>query len=214
MRRIYAFPLMLFVSFLSFSQPRQSTNDILNAVQKKYSSVKNISADFIQKRTLRFGNSIQEELGKIIISSDDKYKIETETQTLVTDGATVWVYSHVRNQVLIGTNTTTEMNFSLNKFLLGLPADYSAVLLSAKDSLYVLQLRSLKKKPDPLMPSVFTVKIRKKDFLISVVEYLDRNKTKTEITLANILINQKLPKQYFEFRIPANTAVVDTRKMK
>lgn len=214
MRKILFLQIIFFVFYSAFSQQQLSSHKIVTEIQKKYSSVKNISASFVQSRTLRIDHSVQHEQGTIIVTADNKYKIKTEAQTVTTNGTTVWIHSPMSKQVLIGGNTTSGFGFSLNKFLLGLPSDYSVTVSAVQDSFYVLQLNAKTKKTNILMPSTFTVKIGREDFIIYAVEFEDRNKTKTEITLSNISMNRQIPDSLFEFHVPKDAAVVDTRKIK
>ena len=64
--------------------------EVLEKVQEAYSNVEDASASFTQTVSLKYAKIEQTYTGTVMMKKGNKYRIESQEQTLVTDGATVW----------------------------------------------------------------------------------------------------------------------------
>src|SRR5512141_3257524 len=112
----------LFVLCLAFSsalmgQPKEYTvKEITDRLQKKYESIQDATARFTQHVKFGFSKIEQNFSGTLRMKRPNKYRVETDYQTLVTDGATVWSYSPVNKQVLIDRYKETSDSFAPEQF--------------------------------------------------------------------------------------------------
>jgi outer membrane lipoprotein-sorting protein len=97
MRSLLCFILFLFLNNL----PAQNVNDIINKVQDKYGGINYLSASFIKMEIFKITGSQSETTGKLYVAKGDKYRFESDEQTIVTDGKSIWAFSSKSNQVII-----------------------------------------------------------------------------------------------------------------
>lgn len=93
--RIKGFLLALIVFITAGQVLSQDAQEIIKKVQSNYNSINDAKASFSHsgKRT--------SEAGTIFIQKENKYRIETKGQILITDGVTSWSYSIKKKQVVI-----------------------------------------------------------------------------------------------------------------
>ncbi|MFI5211358.1 MAG: outer membrane lipoprotein carrier protein LolA [Ignavibacteria bacterium] len=82
---------LFFTNSAVFSQDDNITaQEVIQNVQSKYKDITDATASFTQ--TIKFNKSkAQTSSGTLYIKKETKYRIETGTQTIVTDGGTSWV---------------------------------------------------------------------------------------------------------------------------
>ena len=205
--------LFLFASLL-IGQPKYSANEIVEKVQQKYSQMHDASANFTQKISLRFGKKEQVQSGSVKIKSGNKYRIELPQQVLVTDGKTIWVYSPENKQVLVDNVKQNNGGISPDKFLTGFPEDFFPTKVEEVNDELIVSLSPSEKSSKMSFITTLTMWIQPEEWIIKKIKYTDRNKSQSEITLTNILFNQKINDSVFNFEPTAETKTVDMRKLK
>jgi outer membrane lipoprotein carrier protein len=203
----------LFVFGLTFGQQRELTvKEITDRLQKRYESIEDATARFSQHVKFGFSKIEQDFAGTLKMKKPHKYRIETEYQTLVTDGVTVWSYSPVNKQVLIDRYKETPDSFTPEQFLLNLPANYFASIVPqekpGEGSMIVLKLVP---KDDQSFVKSMKVWVEESSWVVRKVEMLDVNDTEKTYTVQEIKINTNLKENTFSFTPPAGTEVVDLR---
>ncbi len=203
----------LFVNGVAFGQQKELTvKDVTDRMQKRYESIQDATARFSQHVKFGFSKIEQDFAGTFRMKKPHKYRIETEYQTLVTDGVTVWSYSPVNKQVLIDRYKETPDSFTPDQFLLNLPANYYASLVpqekAGQGSMIVLKLVP---KDDQSFIKSMKVWVEESSWVVRKVEMLDVNDTEKTYTVQEIKINTNLKENTFAFTPPAGTEVVDLR---
>ena len=89
------------VLFLHYAHAGEDVKDIISKVQKKYDSIRDVSVVFVQDVQFGVTKAEQSFSGKLLMKKGNKYRIEMEQQTIVTDGKSVWSLNKVNNQLLI-----------------------------------------------------------------------------------------------------------------
>jgi outer membrane lipoprotein carrier protein len=214
-------PWCLFVSFVvfltpvgfAFGQQKELTvKDVTDKLQKRYDSIQDVTARFTQHVKFGYSKIEQDFAGTLKMKKPKKYRIETEYQTLVTDGTTAWSYSPVNKQVLIDRYKETPDTFTPEQFLLNLPTNYFASLVqpekSAEGTMIVLKLVP---KDDQSFIKSMKVWVEESSWVVRKVEMLDVNDTEKTYTVVEIKINTSLKENTFAFTPPAGTEVVDLR---
>lgn len=138
MRKIAIFTVILafIIPFLndSYSQDNNITaQDIIQNVQNVYSGITDAKASFTQ--TIKYSSAkSQTSSGTVYIKKENKYRIETASQIIVTDGVTSWSYSPAKKQVVIDNYKETGNTFSPNKYLFQYPENYYSDLDGRRNS--------------------------------------------------------------------------------
>ncbi|MEK7728320.1 MAG: outer membrane lipoprotein carrier protein LolA [candidate division KSB1 bacterium] len=195
----------------SFAQ--ENANKILSKVRATYDALESLSADFEKEYTWALAGETQSLSGKLYLKKGDRYRIETENQTIVTDGKTVWTYSADKGQVFIDNMEKSKENPLPRDLLVKYTSDFKAQYLRS-DKLgavdcHVLLLTA--REEDAFAQSV-VVWVDKKTFVALQIEQRDLNDNITVYRLQNLALNAKLTEQLFTFTAPNDTEVIDLRK--
>ena len=197
----------------SGQKAKLSAAEVLEKVQEAYSNVEDASAGFTQTVSLKYAKIEQTYTGTVMMKKGNRYRIESQEQTLVTDGATVWAYSPVNKQVLIDLYKENPNTFSPEQFLVGLPKNFRAALVDDNGAdvhaAYTLKL-SPKSGASKFVKSL-KVWIDDTDWSIRGVEYIDMNETRTFYSLKDVRFNTGIPDERFTFAVPDHVEVVDLR---
>lgn len=204
---------LLFFSGVVVGQPKEySVKEITDRMQKKYESIQDATARFTQHVRFGFSKIEQSFAGTLKMKKPNKYRVETEYQTLVTDGTTVWSFSPVNKQVLIDGYKETPDSFTPEQFLLNLPSNYYATLLQPEtgSEKSVITLKLVPKDDQSFIKSM-KVWVDEGSWVVKKVEMLDVNDTEKTYTVQEIKINTNLRDTTFVFTPPMGTEVVDLR---
>lgn len=190
----------------------QTVASLLDRLEKKYDAIQSLRASFTQTLTSSLSNETATVQGKLVLAGS-KYRLETDAQTMVTDGTTSWIYLPEENQVLINAADADETAFSPSEFFSDFDQNYDAQLAgtqtieSAKH--YIIKLKP--KKSDSFFVTA-TVWMRDRDDMITQMEVTDVNETKMFFKMRNIEENPTLAAGTFTFRIPSGAEVIDLRE--
>lgn len=199
-----------FASSAVFSQDDEITaQEVIQNVQKSYNDITDAKASFSQ--TVKFGKQkAQNSSGTLYIKKEKKYRIETGSQTIVTDGSTSWSYTPSKKQVVIDNYKETGNTFSPNKYLFQYPENFYSDLtgtekISGKD-VYVL---SLKPRESGYVKSA-KLWVGKDDWMIKKI-YIVTDESTSTYSVKNIQTNLGLSNSKFTFSAPEGTEVIDMR---
>lgn len=205
---------LIFLFFIIVTQTFASdVTKIIKEIQDKYEDIEYLSAEFIQIEKYKITGSQNETRGKIFIKDGVQYRLETEDQSVATDGETVWTYSKFNNQVLIDRVKEGDGSLLPRDLLFKYPRDYFASLLekSKKGSTdyYVIKL-------DPKEGVYGFIKTMKiwvdgDEFIIHKIEYTDFNDNISTFEVQKVDTDKKLPDGLFKFIIKEGMEVVDLR---
>lgn len=189
-----------------------SAKEIIEKVQNKYKTINTIIAKFNQKINFKISKIEQVYDGTLYLKKENKYRIETEQQTLITDGKTTWAYSHENKQVVIDNYKEDKNTLSPDKFLLQYPEDYYSTLLGqekvSNNQTYILKLTP---KNDNSFIKSMKVWIDDDEWFIRKVEWSDINDNVTTYIVKKIEINTKMNDDKFQFNPTKDVQVIDLR---
>lgn len=189
----------------------QSVDEVFERLKAKYESIDALRANFSQ--TMRSSYMDEEATSHgILIASGEKYRVETDGQTLVTDGIVTWVYMRSQDQVLINDYSEDEQSFSVSEFLFNYDDNFDATSVETTtvdgEEHFVLRL-------DPESEDTFfteaTLSLRTRDDIITRLQVVDVNGTTMEFTLTDIELNPTLDASEFQFTPPNGAEVIDLR---
>lgn len=193
-----------------FSQEDDITaQEVIQNVQSAYKDITDAKALFTQTVKFRKSNA-QTSSGTLYIKKENKYRIETGSQTIVTDGSTSWSYTPSKKQVVIDYYKETGNSFSPNKYLFQYPENFYSDLtgtdkISGKD-VYIL---SLKPRESGYVKSA-KLWVGKDDWMIKKITIVTDESTSV-YSVKNLQTNTGLSNSKFTFSPPEGTEVIDMR---
>ncbi len=210
--RSVSFVLAALVLVGSLPASAQPVSSLLDRLERKYDSIQALRASFTQTLKSAFSGETASMEGKLVLAGE-KYRVETKSQTMVTDGKTTWIYLADENQVLINSADTEEGGFSPSEFFTDFEENYNVNLVSTQtlDGAKHFVLKLEPKKPDSFFETA-TVWMRDRDNMITQMEVLDVNETTMFFKMKNIEENPTLPAGTFAFKTPAGAEVIDLRE--
>ena len=129
MTRFFLSSVLCLFMFSIVGAQQLSMNQVTENMQRRYEMIDNVVAGFSQQVKLGFSNIEQRFIGTLTMKKPKMYRVESEHQTLVTDGSTVWAYSPANKQVVIDKYKENQNSISPDQFLLNLPSEYYSTLL-------------------------------------------------------------------------------------
>ena len=204
--------LILFVIFNSSAQ-EFSANEVLEKIRTRYAQMNDASASFTQSVKIRFKQTGQSNSGTIKIKKWNKYSIETEHQTIVTDGKKVWLYTPATKQVIVDQFKTNRQTLTPEKFLTGLPKDFSATRIENDSNRIVLSL--IPTQSNTVTSNITALKVWSVPgvWIVERIEYQDKNGTTTTILLSDIRFNKGIDDKAFQFGVTDEMKVVDMKAL-
>lgn len=183
----------------------QNANTIMSKVINRYTSAKNISADFELSST-------QMKIDGSIVMNGIKFRILANDFKCWYDGKNQWLYTTVTKEVNVLEPAREELEAS-NPYLavMRYNTKYRAVLKSDSTTSYMVELIS--KNPYVDMTNILLT-IDKKTYQITEAEATMIDGGKQTIKLGNYVMDAKLPAEIFVFDstlVPAGTQVIDLR---
>jgi outer membrane lipoprotein carrier protein len=208
MKAIKLLVIALFVFSVSLSYA-QDAQEIIKKVQAKYDNIKDAQATYNHSIKYSSGGS-QSSSGTIYIQKEDKYRIESKNEIIVTDGVTSWSYYKKKKQVVIDNYKSDGNTFSPNKFLFKYPENFYSDLEGTETvsgvECYLLKLSPRSKG------SVKSAKIwvDTEQYLIRKI-YINSSESSSTYTLKKITLDAGLSSSKFSFSPPEGVEVIDLR---
>jgi outer membrane lipoprotein carrier protein len=202
--------LLLILGAASFRS--DDAGDILEKMRKKYDSIHDASLTFNRHVVFGVTQSKQDFSGTLWMKKGRKYRIESEDQTIVTDGSTVWTYSRINNQVLVDRYREDSLSFTPDRILVDVPENYSAALLgeekTATSESSVLKLVPKSEKSDLKWMKLW---VDRNDWMMKRIQLLDVADNQTTYVLTGVTLNAGIPDSTFRFQPPPGVEVIDVR---
>lgn len=198
---------------VGFSQEQSLTvKDVTDKMQSRYEMIDDATATFTKHVKLGFSDIEQTYSGTLIIKKPNKVRMESENETIVTDGVTVWLYSPVNNQVIIDKYKENQNSISPENFLLNLPQNYYATLLGVgKEKNVSTATVKLVPKDDRSFVKSVKIVVDQGSWNVHTITILDVNDTETTYTIRDLKLNTNLTDKTFVYTPPPGVEVVDLR---
>jgi len=211
-KRVVGVIVLVIVVSRSLFAAGETAQDVLEKVRKKYDSISDAQLKFSQKTKFDLSKIEQNIRGTLFLKKTNKYRVETDDRTIVTNGETVWSYTVSTRQVLIDHFKMDENAISPEKVLAGAPTEFSSTLLG-REKLGKTEALVLKLVPNSDQSLVKTMKlwIDNSTWLIKKVEIEDVNGKQTEYVVTEVKTNTGLQDSDFTYQLPEGTEVVDLR---
>jgi outer membrane lipoprotein-sorting protein len=187
--------------------------EVLESVRKKYDTIRDAELKFTQRTRFPQSTLEQRAKGTLYLKKEHKYRIETDDQTVVTDGETVWSYSVPNRQVLIDRFKSSERSFSPERILGGGATDDYAATVRGREKAGNTECIVLKLIPrtEGSLVSSLRLWVDPSEWLVRMAELTDVNGKVTTYTVSDIKLNPGLSDSRFVLQIPEGAEVVDMR---
>jgi chaperone LolA len=199
------------VAFLLKSSLWSTTSEQLALqVEKKYRSLATLSMDFVKITRSEIFETKSRTKGRMILKNPDKFKIQTEDETIVCDGEFVWSYSVENQQVIKNEVERSQSLFKPNEYLSNFQAEYFPQLAGEEkvDGTGCYKL-SLSPKKEEVFIKKMNIWVDKKSQLARKLEYTDANENEVTLIFHHIDTNRKIKDSEFVFQTPAGVEEVD-----
>jgi chaperone LolA len=214
---IKALTFLMTISFciqsLSLFASDKKADEIIKKVKDKYDDLKTFHAEFAQASYWKLADNIHEQKGKIWLKGKDKFKIETDDQTVVSDGKTIWTYSQFNNQVIIDHVAKSGEDIRLPKdIFFKYSEDYNPIYLQDEkidnQDCSVLELRA---KTEDIFIKYMKIWINLKFFVPIKIEQVDINGNSNTYLLTNIQVNKAINDDLFIYKVTGAVEIIDMR---
>ncbi len=202
------------IFFCTVSAQAPTPVEALEKVRATYSKMTDVSALFTQHVQMKFKRGSQTVSGSVKIKKGNKYRLETEMQTIVTNGVTVWMYTPRTKQVIRDVFKQHRNQFSPDKFLLGLPKEFTARSLENDSNDIILTLQPSASSTLSSAMTSLRIWIDPSTWIFRTVEVTDKNSTVTTYALSEIRFNKGIVDTMFNFDVTAEMKVVDMQTLK
>ena len=209
--------LSLIAFFLTGHQSIAAANDlsaIIDGVQKKYSRMKGLSADFVQVYRGNDGRTLRES-GRLLLKRPGKARWDytsPERKLFLSDGRNIYFYVTGEKHALqtsIKQSVDPQIPFL---FLLGkgdLRRDFSRIELLTSERAVSAGNRMLKLVPKraPEEFKELLVEVNPDNFQVSRLVIFELNGTRMDFRLSNVRDNYQAPDSRFQFNPPPGVTV-------
>ncbi len=209
---MYTAIILFAAGIIGTSAHAQSAQEIVKHGQERYQTIQTFSAEFEETFTWVLTKESRTSAGRFFIKKPDKFRLESQKQTIASDGKTVWRYAPQDSQVFV-TDAEEDPDFPLLKDLLfDYVENYTHVLLGEEKlgEVPCFRLRLVPKAEDSYI-SEMQIWIDKKQWLTKKIIYTDMQKNLTTYTLSDIKVNKRIDDKTFLFIIPEGAEVIETR---
>lgn len=191
-----------------------TTEKLAFKIESKYKSLKTLKASFERETKSQDFSTLRKFKGEMYLKNPNKFRIELSSQTVVSDGKYVWVYSEENKQVTKNLVDRTSEFFRPNDYLFNFSKKYNYQLEGEekieKSLCYKMVYISTEK--DDFFKKI-VVFFEKKTLLIKKIEYLDQNDNYTTLNFKDIKVNQRLSDSKFVFIPPEGVELVDLTEL-
>ena len=205
--------ITLVISSISSPVYPLSPKSALKSVNKHYSKTRTIQADFKELfEWILTGETVVQE-GSIVITRDNRFRIDTPKQLLVSDGEAIFRYNKVRKQVTIEPVISSGEPLLPQKLLFGFAKKFQPVNL---EELPVTGRKGFRLDLVPLQADMelvekVTLWVTEDDFVVHRLKTIDVSGNSTTFFLDKLRFDEVVDKEITTFTIPDGVEVFDLR---
>lgn len=196
---------------LAQDNPSSEADELLERLEQTYDETEALSARFTQTTTSSFSGEATTHSGTLLLQGD-RYRVETNQQTLVTNGETTWVYTPSEDQVIVNDYVEDETAFAPSEFFYDCDDRFTVTSVETTtqdgEPHHVLRLEP---KEEGAFYREITLWMRDRDNLVTQLKVADADDTEMIFELEDIEFNPSVSADTFTFSPPDGTEVVDLR---
>jgi outer membrane lipoprotein carrier protein len=202
-------------SIVPATLPAKEINSLIEAVDRKFDSMKDFSADFVQISTNPV-NQTQEDRGHLYLTKDRKMKMDyatPEEKHFVSNGKTFYTYiprsrEVTREQVKDSTAEQIPLMFMVGRA--NLRKEFSQIRELTGKPFFEGDL-AFRLAPKRRLEEILyiDIEVNPRTNLIDRMIIWESDKAKTDFIFLNILVNTNIASSMFEFKPPPGIRVVE-----
>jgi len=188
--------------------------EIIEELQQKYENIQYLKIEFNQVTHFKLSGIENISSGVMFIGTEDRFRLETEERTIVTDGVTIWSYSPLNNQLVIDKAKKSGSSILPREFLFSYSEKYDPFILKEYEEKDI-EWAILKLTPKPQFRSAvryIKIWVRMDKWLVSRIDYVDLNGNTTTFDVKKLTEPKSLPAKTFDYKAPEGTAIIDLTK--
>ena len=211
MRQVWRRWVLLLLPFIAWGMDI-SPKKVISNVEKALISAKTVRVVFEEKYIWKLAGEEQSLKGELLLEGEDRFRVTTEDQIIVSDGDILWTYSEPSHRVLIDRLVNSDNTLLPRQFLFHYKKDYRSRLLGEEvilgRSCYVLEFTA---ETGDVFFTQINVWVDKMEWVPRKIEQIDLNENRTIYLLNEIEVGVTLKKDSFQFKIPDGADVIDMR---
>jgi chaperone LolA len=181
----------------------ENAAQILQNLQNRYDTLSDLEVSFTQEVHSGVFASVERTSGKMFLASEDRFRVQTEQQVVVSDGELLWVYSRENRQVTIDKVAKSKDMVRPSDYLFSFRESYTSRLIAdtviGNIDCHVVRLDCA--GADEFIQQM-TLYVGKKDLLTHRASYVDINGNTVVMSFSDLKIDSGLPKETFVFETP------------
>jgi outer membrane lipoprotein-sorting protein len=186
-----------------------SPSSLLALVRRNYNQETSIESKLTQTIYWSVREKEERKQGSIILAPDDCFRVTVGSETYVSNGKTIWTYNSRANQVVIRNLADVDLAHHPSRLL---TAYVEAYPFREKGRTGGTAQLSWSSDTSSAVYTSIRLWVEIKTGTITKCVLTDRNKNLFTYTFANTAFGRKVSKEAFDFVIPKNAQVVDSRK--
>lgn len=208
MRRAIALATLLLLVQLGVASP-PSGSRIIDRVRDRYESMESLSCTFTHTFVWAMADAEERTSGTMLLLGDDRFRYETDSQIMVSDGETLWRYNLLSKQVIIESLASAAPGSLPKDFLFEFPKDFDVESVEeSDDDLYLLHLQP---KEENLGLHDVNVWVDSDEWITTRLSFLDDVGNRTEYAIDQVETDVDLDPALFGFDPPDDVTIFDLR---
>jgi len=206
-KKTAALILMMLFGAESFSAPAT----VQSLIRSKYNQNVSLETQFDMHIWWSVRERDEKKSGKLYIAPGDRFRVELESETVVSDGKSFWQYSEKSAQVIIKNLQDLDLSFHPSRLFSTYLSEYSFTEKQNDGSTAVLSWKAdstASKAPW----SAIEVHASVKNGTVSELKLTDSSGNVYTYKFRKTVFNPKIPGKVFKFEVPGNAQVHDSRK--
>lgn len=183
----------------------------LEALQDRYDELSGLRAAFTQVTASEFAGDSSQIDGRVLLAGN-KYRVETPSQTVVTNGETTWIYSPANSQVVINDADADASTVTPQTFLTASAEKYDVTATrTAQRNGDAHDVLSLSATTESARFSEATLWVQRTNRIVTRLRATDRNGSTLDLRLYEIDLGPDFADTPFTFSPPDGVEIVDLR---
>lgn len=182
----------------------------LQRIQSRYNAIDGIRAGFV--RTVESDFASTQSVEGTLVLSGSRYRVETASQTFVTDGTTTWIYSPGQQQVVVNDAVTDSRSLTPDTFFTDYADRYK--IQTQRDTVsgdQRYEILGLVPSSEEAAFDDVVLWVNPETMIIERLRVTDASDNRITIQLRDIQLNPGLDASVFQFDPPSDVEMVDLR---
>jgi outer membrane lipoprotein carrier protein len=212
LRRIRCGILCFISTVITIHSTGAQQQNVVQNVQRSFDAMNDAVIHYRQIVMFPLTRQEQSFEGVVYMKKPGKYRIDSDQQTVITDGTTIWSYNPFTEQVIIDSFREDEQTLTPDRFLLTIPDDFYATVGEREtvDDRVLITLRLIPKHDHQFVRSM-QLWVDETAWLVRKAEVVDVNDNRTTYIVDEMTINGGVDESLFVYEPDSDVEVIDLR---